>query len=130
MFEFNGWISVNYHTHDIDLKKQEKCFEVICNYLRNHSQLDSQNYKLVNHNGLNSVIISGCHNHKQHYVLGIFKWIAEKAIGSYGVLYIRDDEDNIQIGDSNKFKVWVMKRGEVLEYSDCYLSPIIPSVED
>ena len=50
--------------------------------------------------------------------------------GSYGLLYVLDDED-YQDGDyQNEFRVWRLVRGALEERSDPFLSPFIPTVED
>ncbi|WP_207383576.1 Imm7 family immunity protein [Paenibacillus solani] len=52
---------------------------------------------LKRYNGQDSFLISGLHNHKSEYVINIFKWIAINLPGSYGLLYIHDDEDIIPL---------------------------------
>ncbi|GIO83997.1 hypothetical protein J25TS5_09290 [Paenibacillus faecis] len=79
------------------------------------------------YNGQDSILISGLHNHKSSYVVEIFKWIAEHTVGSYGLLYTRDDEDPV---DENRFVVWKLARGELRKETDPFLSPCIPKIED
>ena len=59
----------------------------------------------------------------------IFKWVSEISKGSYGILYIQDDEDYGRKNE-NKFKVLSMKKGRVKELDDIYLSPVNPEVEE
>jgi hypothetical protein len=68
-------------------------------------------------------------NHRSSYVeelLGVIHEFAAYAAGSYGLVYVYDDEDERR----NDFQVLVVRRGEVLEPSDMFLSPIVPTLED
>lgn len=70
-------------------------------------------------------------NHKSEDVkeiLMFFERIGKIAEGSYGLIYMYDDEDDI--GKDNQFQVWVLARGIVKKYDDTFLSPFIPKVED
>lgn len=61
-------------------------------------------------------------------IFDLFETIADKAKGSFGIIYFHDDED--LNGKDNEFRVYLLKKGEVIEVNDNYLSPIIPSLED
>ena len=78
-------------------------------------------------NGLHRPTIHGFRNHAQSWVLELFRRTGQIARGSYGVLYIRDDEDP---DHSNEFQVWVMVRGEVEKKEDALLSPCLPKLEE
>lgn len=60
-------------------------------------------------------------------MLDIYYYVAEKAKGSYGLLYVHDDEDKT---DYNNFVVYKLTRGKVARVVDNLLSPCIPTVED
>lgn len=53
--------------------------------------------------------------------------IGEMAEGNYGLIYLYDDEAD---GKENQFQVFALSKGSVKEFSDSYLSPIIPTIED
>ena len=128
MFEFHGWATVSYDTHDTDSSLQERCWE---NLLQHLQLLDSDLIQTQRHNGCDSLSISGQHNHRAEYVLDLFRWVASNAPGSYGLLYVRDDEDVHRLGDhSNVFRAWKLCRGSFSEMDDPFLSPCIPVVED
>ncbi len=56
----------------------------------------------------------------------VLKTIGLLAPGSYGLLYVHDDE-----GDAgNEFVVWVLAKGTVTCQQDQFLSPRIPKVDD
>ena len=57
----------------------------------------------------------------------IFEKIGQIAKGSYGLIYLYNDEDTN--GKSNAFQVFSMSRGKVYEREDTFLSPIIPILE-
>ena len=75
-------------------------------------------------NGSVHVWLAGSHNHRDEAVIGLFRSIAEAAPGSYGVMYVLDDDVNY---------TWdrlVMRRGTVSREVDTSLSPHIGVVED
>ncbi|MCO5968955.1 Imm7 family immunity protein [Actinoallomurus soli] len=61
-------------------------------------------------------------------VIDTFRRVGEVAPGSYGVLYLRDDED--PTGKANESQVLVMRHGLVSQQSDSFLSPCVPMIED
>jgi hypothetical protein len=82
-------------------------------------------------NGAFHIWSSGHHNHKAtgaYCPIEFFQYIAKVAPGSYGILYVFDDEDMID-DNSNKFKVYVLAKGSLLEHKDPFLSPFVPTVE-
>jgi Immunity protein 7 len=130
MFEFHGWVVIRYHTHDTDLKLQNNCWKNLEKYI---NEVNKPRIYLQRHNGCDSLFVVGQHNHRAggEYVFEVFRWIATHAPGSYGILYIRDDEDMKRGADfSNEFRVWRLYRGVFIEERDPFLSPAIPTVED
>jgi len=76
-------------------------------------------------------VVAGCANHKSQDVVEIFELltlIKEIATGSYGILYVREDED--PSGKTNEFNIWALKRGQLVEETDKHLSPCMPTIED
>ncbi|GMK37949.1 hypothetical protein PCCS19_10030 [Paenibacillus sp. CCS19] len=57
----------------------------------------------------------------------ILQTLGVMAPGSYGLLYVYNDENEHRI---NAFSVFVLARGSVKEREDPFLSPIIPVVAD
>lgn len=129
MFEFNGWTVLRHHTHDDNTDLQESKINALKAYLK---KIDTENVTVLkSRNGLDSLLISGLHNHYQSYVIDIYHWIANHMPGSYGLLYIHDDEDkNEKFDNSNNFSVWKLTRGTLARVEDLYLSPCIPTIED
>ena len=58
----------------------------------------------------------------------MFEKIGQIAKGSYGLIYLYNDEDTQ--GKNNIFQVFSMVRGKIYEKEDPFLSPIIPVLED
>jgi hypothetical protein len=56
----------------------------------------------------------------------LFTWIGERAPGSYGLVYLRDDEQS----SPNEFVIYRLARGRVDVPKDLLLSPIVPRIED
>lgn len=60
-------------------------------------------------------------------LLELFYYVGEVAIGSYGLLYLYDDEDPTK---NNSFKVYRLCKGKVIEFDDQLLSPFNPTIEE
>ncbi len=107
---------------------QNACWERLVAYT---SEMRDDIVQLQRYNGCDSLMIAGQHNHRGDYVIDLFRWMAANAPGSYGLLYIRDDEDSHRGGDfTNVFRVWRLCRGTITEMDDPFLSPAISTVED
>ena len=125
MVEFHGWATIRYHTHDTSQSLQDQCWKKIEDHI---PSLPVPNLvHLQKYNGCDSLHIAGQHNHEAEYVIELFRWIAQVAPGSYGILYFQDDEDEKY---ENEFRVWRLCRGELTEHDDPLLSPYVPTVED
>lgn len=82
-------------------------------------------------NGEYKLFVSGASNHKTNpwfEVLELFEWLAKNAVGSYGLLYLLDNED--KEGFNNDFQVYVLKKGTLTKQNDPFLSPYIPEIEE
>ena len=130
MIEFNGWVVIR------ESYNEEEENEIILNSIIKQielkiTELDYTNefYLLKPLNGTYHLSIMGNHNHRTENGIEFFKWISKISKGSYGILYVQDDED-YERGNENKFKVWCMKKGNVIELDDTFLSPMNPEVEN
>ena len=113
MFEFHGWASISYHTHDTDLRAQERCWQDVVACVRRQ---ESSLFTTRQANGLHEVTVAGRHARRSEYVIDLFKELAVLAPGSYGILYVRDDEDQRGAGAyANAFRVWKLCRGTLTE---------------
>ena len=90
--------------------------------------------RLNNHHGLLQFSVS--RNHRSSSIWEMLKWLAEKSEGTYGIVFVHDDEDllgntNYSRGErdcSNEYRVWRILKGELLEFDDPFLSPIVPRI--
>lgn len=131
MIEFNGWAIIRESFREED--DNDELLNSIIKQIEHKisAELDYENeiYLLKYLNGTYHLSIMANHNHRTEHVINFFKWIAEISKGSYGILYVQDDED-IDRGNENEFRVWCMKKGKVTELNDTYLSPLNPEVEE
>lgn len=130
MVEIHAWITLRYDDYDSEDQYQKQFVSRFKQYLQNDFNwlLTSSHCQLVSYNGLECFTIHGQHNHKDEnfYPLEIFEWVAKEGKGSYGMLYLFDDEDR---QNNNKFQVYILKRGKLIQETDSFLSPYFPEVE-
>lgn len=127
MFEYHGWLTIQASAGDekpAETAVAAALVEAELAQLRSGSGL--VDVRTVN--GSPQVHFGGLLNHGGHVVGSTFRRLGEVAPGSYGLLYVRDDED--PTGRDNEFQVLIMRRGQVGEAKDSHLSPCIPLVED
>jgi Immunity protein 7 len=143
MYSAHGWatISPSYKNDDTvdDLLDDDK-LEVLRTQIADHIQrlgLDRTEARMCPNpfaeiralNYETHLWLSGCNNHAQWHeaIVDLFSYVATVAPGSYGLLYIENDEDPEH---PNHFRVWVLARGALVERGDPFLSPHFPVVED
>jgi len=129
MIEYHGWISLAFSDYHVGNKKQNEFLEKFKAYLELEFPEFLKSFgTILSHSVKDIFSINGVHNHKgsiEFYPIQIFKWVAKNGPGSYGLLYIQDDEDSIE-NHSVGFRVWVLKRGNLEETNDPFLSPFFP----
>lgn len=129
MIELHGWLTIVETYADEDLLPEDEIKQI------------QQKIKMILANntcGLEIQFINGtpflntllCANHRTTEVDEIIKtytMVSEAASGSYGVIYIRDDEDKTY---NNEFQIYLFKRGKREYKIDAEFSPCIPTLED
>ena len=126
MFEYHGWATLSNDPHNMRGPNLDRLVEVLRQ--RIHTFGDGSGVTdLSVINGRFQVWFSGSPNHRDDRIFGLFQLIADMAPGSYGLLYVWDDEHERY---SNEFRVWRLLRGRMEEMADPFLSPCIPIVED
>ncbi|MEL7603196.1 MAG: Imm7 family immunity protein [Bacillota bacterium] len=130
MFEYHGWINIQESTSEVDEGNLANIIDDIRSNItkcfRGNGFIDLRPI-----NGSYHLCLSGFTNHKaqeEKDIINLFYYIGERAHGSYGLLYMRDDEDIN--GLENEFIVYTLYRGNISFRKDIYLSPIIPTIED
>lgn len=132
MFEYHGWITLR-ETYANEDNCDEQIEQISASIKARIDELGADNglLDLRAINGEYQIHMSGLLNRKSQRaddLLCLYEFIAQSAIGSYGILYVYDDED--VNGYDNEFQVFVMARGKINKHKDIFLSPFIPTVED
>lgn len=130
MFEFHGWFAIA----ETDSEYDNGGLALIIKDLQSLLTQTTWPSSFVDLRPLNGVYYlhlagytnrpSGYHE-KLHEVL---TFLAQRAQGSYGLLYWQDDEDDRPPGRDH-FHVVVLARGTLTERFDPFLSPRIPTIE-
>lgn len=128
MVELHGWLSIWETYEDEDLLSPEEIDEIT----RKVKKIISDNdcgIELRYANGEPFVNTLFCSNHRTSEVdniIEVYKSVSKTATGSYGVIYLRDDEDTIHF---NEFQIYVFKKGACICKVDEDFSPCIPTIE-
>lgn len=125
MFDYHGWAQLCNDPHNSSGPNLDKLLVELKERLRKYDGIGVLDYGQLNVTF--QIWLHGCTNHRQRWVFELFSFIAERAPGSYGLLYVWDDEDREH---DNEFRVWRMARGRVEEFADPFLSPCVPTFED
>ncbi|MBO4165024.1 MULTISPECIES: Imm7 family immunity protein [Micromonospora] len=127
MFEYHGWITLRSTAEAVDDDPPLRLDEIqdLLDGLTGHGLVDLRPV-----NGAYHVHLGGFPNHRGTFgadILDLFTRIGQLAPGSYGLLYVHDDEDP---GHELAFRVFRLARATVTEHADRLLSPVIPTLED
>ncbi|MGW4942517.1 Imm7 family immunity protein [Actinoplanes sp. NPDC004185] len=127
MFEYHGWITLRSTAEAVDDDPPLRLEEIqhLVNQLAGHGLTDLRPV-----NGQYQVHLAGHPNHRGTQgtdVIELFGRVGALAPGSYGLLYVHDDEDPEH---NLEFRVFRLMRGIVTEHADHFLSPVIPTLED
>lgn len=128
MLEYHGWITLHDSPGEGD---PDQTYRLACEIERSIAHIRAENRVLDTRvmNGNHAVWTAGYTNHWStdiEQIIGLFREVADKAPGSYGLLYVWNDE----FGDGNAFQVWRLAKGKLTEHEDTLLSPCIPTIED
>lgn len=129
MLELHGWVTIR-ETYKVTDNEEENIDIIIEKLKREVEKLSWFKPQINALNGscfLEFTLFSNRQNPQTQEVFRFYKRIGELAEGSYGLIYLYDDEDERK---GNEFQVFSLSRGTVKEFSDSYLSPIIPTIED
>jgi len=146
VFEYHGWITLwRTPAQDDDFEVDMHFDSVVIAQVR--AWLNAFGYvaDLHNHNGMPMVWLQGHPNHclgLDADLVALYRRIGDVAPGSYGLLYMRDDEAGSNYGSldgasipvdpilAHTWRLFVLKRGQVEEREDPFFSPHVPTVED
>ena len=130
MIELHGWVTIR-ETYKVTFDEEEH-IEIIVQKIRD--EIDKLRWfkptiKVMNGEWfLEFSQFSNRKDSRSREIFELYKRIGEIALGSYGLIYLYDDED--MEGKENLFQVFSLARGIVEEREDSYLSPVIPTIED
>ena len=128
MIELHGWVTIR-ETYKVIAEEDNE--DVIIDKIKSEiNNLEWFKPRLKALNGewfIEFTLFANRHNAQTEEVFKFYTRIGELAEGSYGLIYLYDDETE---GRENQFQVFVLSRGSVKEFSDFYLSPIVPTIED
>ncbi len=130
MIEYHAWAVIRESTIENSANEMNMIKKIQEFILKQSWRSGIMSFEPVN--GQFHLFVSDAPNHRgerSEKIFSLFKFIALTAPGSYGLLYLWDDEDLIH-GSENKFKVFVLARGSLEEKDDMYLSPCNPIIED
>lgn len=130
MVEYHGWATIRVDTTEENAAALAESVTALKNRIEQiAAEQPIIGIRYVN--GIPMIWTSGACNHKSQTVIDVlelFASIARIARGSYGILYVWDDED--KAGNANAFVVWRLSRGNVVQLNDPFLSPCVPIIED
>ena len=127
MVEVHGWITLRETYKVVDDDHIEALLKLIHNEIK---KIEYPQIQINVNNGNYYIEFSVYTNHMSreiHDLIALFETVGKIAEGSYGLLYLLNDEYK---ENNNNFVVHRLARGTVEVYSDTLLSPVIPTVED
>lgn len=130
MIETHGWISIALST---DGESEDNLLDAIRPLISMIATISSEQ-NMVDIRPVNGRYFINILNHPNHKgedfdnIMMLINYIASTYKGSYGIVYIRDDEN--ALGNDNEFIVYKLIRGKIYIEKDFYLSPCNPIIED
>ena len=128
MQELHGWLAIN-ETYGNEDELSEQEIDTIRNNIKEILSAHSCGITLRHSNGGSFLDVLHCSNHhtaETDEIINVFSEVSKAADGSYGVIYLRDDEDK---RFHNEFQVYVFRHGKCSKVKDELLSPCIPVIE-
>ena len=129
MIEFHGWLCIREMAEDEDTVRdgqEESIMQKVTEIVEGNNCGICLQYV----NGQTFLQTLYCANHRSDEVseiIHIYQHISSVATGSYGMIYLHDDEDAAHF---NSFVVYLFRRGHCGIHIDPYFSPCIPTIED
>lgn len=129
MIELHGWLTIRPTCQDEDFLSKDQLSSIRAK-IDHLLQTNTCGLQLQVSNGTPFLNTLFCSNHctaEVREIIDIYTKISTIATGSYGLLYLWDDENFLY---SNEFQVYVFKRGRCIFLSDTHFSPCVPTIED
>lgn len=128
MIELYGWMKISETFENEDLLSEHELKSI----MQDVEEIISSNtcgIRLQYLNGTAFIQTLFCSNHhtpEVDEIIETYKSIAKTATGSYGMIYLRDDEDKKY---DNAFQMYLFKKGKCSDQIDTNFSPCIPTIE-
>ena len=129
MLELHGWLTISETYKDED-KYTNETLEDIMRPVNRIIENSGTQLTLQYMNGtpfLTALLYANHRTKETDTIIDTYKSIAQTATGSYGIIYLRDDEDTRHY---NEFQIFIFKKGECIYKTDDVFSPCIPTIED
>ena len=120
MFEYHGWAVLRERDTEADISP-ELLQELDKNIRAGNAHVETNQWEHV-------LLMTGLRNHRHEDTIDTFRWIAAHLPGSYGLLYVWDDE--ISGHSDTDFRVYRLARGRRTEHGDPFLSQRLPTIEE
>lgn len=130
MIELHGWITIR-ATYKANFDEEENVDLLVKKIQNKIKKLSWFKSEVKAQNGewfMEFSLYTNRMNLQTLEVFELYQNIGKIAEGSYGLIYLYNDEDSN--GKENQFQVFSLARGIVKENLDPFLSPIIPTIED
>ena len=129
MLELHGWLTISETYKDED-KYTNETLEDIMRPVNRIIENSGTQLTLQYMNGtpfLTTLLYANHRTKETDTIIETYKSIAKTATGSYGIIYLHDDEDTKHY---NEFQLFIFKKGECIYKTDDVFSPCIPTIED
>ncbi len=129
MIELHGWLTISETCRDEDLLSQAEIDDINqkINKIIANSNSDIELQYMNGTAFIRTLLCSNHHTKQVDSVIETYKNISKVATGSYGCIYLRDNEDTEHY---NEFQMYLFKRGDCIYKIDKDFSPCIPVIED
>ena len=127
MVEMHGWVTIRDTYKVVDTDNTEKVTKILELEFKTINYLNPEMKWINGECCLQLSLYSNHWNEECDEMLKIYRIIADKAEGSYGLLYVYNDEDRELY---NEFIIYRLVRGKIEIFNDKLLSPFVPIIED
>ena len=127
MVEMHGWVTIRDTYKAVDIDNTEKVTKILEVEFKTIKYLNPEMKWINGECYLQLSLFSNHWNEECDEMLKIYRIIADKAEGSYGLLYVYNDEDRELY---NEFIIYRLVRGKIEIFKDKLLSPFVPIIED
>ena len=128
MIELHGWMTIRETFEDEDLLSPNEP-EMIMQRVKDIIKANACGIELQYLNGtafINTLFCSNHHTSEVDDIIETYKIVSKIATGSYGIIYLKDDEDEKHY---NEFQIYLFKKGQCTFQVDTNFSPCIPTIE-